>query len=80
MRYFSFQHGFLHFSKNTLRCFTELSPKTLNTLSKLSYFFDNGVLHQSLNSSKVNLKPTVSNSPLIELTKAPTSNMWVPIP
>lgn len=70
MRYFSFQHGFLHFSKE----------KTLNTLSKLSYFFDNGVLHQSLNSSKVNLKPTVSNSPLIELTKAPTSNMWVPIP
>ena len=68
------------YGKEITRCFTELSPITLITLSKFSYLIDNGVFHQSLNSSKVNLKPTVSNSPLMELTKAPTSNMWVPIP
>lgn len=33
-----------------------------------------------LNNSKVNLKPKVSNCPLIVLTKAPTSNICVPMP
>ena len=52
-------------------CYVVIKQKNQNRLFEQDYL---------LNNSKVNLKPKVSNCPLIVLTKAPTSNICVPMP